>query len=410
MLNIAVPSHLKVLSPQQVVVKEPTSSTSYKRLVLPILVCGSVEFKVDESSVSVDAQSTKFCEMVLELHEDLMSPGSIDAMKEQPLACFKKALAMSKTSMSELSVYSYRVIKSFDNKRVHQAIIKVPHDVMVSLLKFSGTTELFVRQFLQPDEVTCHSVLPRYWQPCGEDLRAALQLGQALGDPFRGLALTNKGIAIRADNAHLAAARKLVLADDVRFTDLNRGTIIRKTYIAQGYPFQMSHASLIETTHAAVKIAPIPLRSYRVGGLHTWVLAFDREPATLEFTIKMDSVLHEVILTLQVPSQTKPKKPSSKTKAGPREHGVKPVHLPGSTQLNIPGEEAKMHALESRVSRLEVQQTELSQKVDTRFDQVSLQLQQVLAAVQPSQPQNHGRPRNAEVTGDTPPPKAARGS
>lgn len=65
-------------------------------------------------------------------------------------------------------------------------------------------------------------------------------------------------------------------------------------------------------------------------------------------------------------------------------------------------------ALESRVNKLELQQTALSEKVDGGFAQMSRQLQQVLEAVAPAAG-NQQRPRSPQTgTGDTPQPKHAR--
>ena len=63
----------------------------------------------------------------------------------------------------------------------------------------------------------------------------------------------------------------------------------------------------------------------------------------------------------------------------------------------------RLDDLESKVAKLETQQTQLSDKVDTRFDQVSAQLQQVLNAVAPAN-QVKGRGSDGQ-TGMTPPPK-----
>ena len=86
-----------------------------------------------------------------------------------------------------------------------------PHGSLDELLRHSGQAELFVRQFIQPQEETNHSILPRYFAINPEDVRSAKLLGESVGDGYRGLALTAKGVAIRASNAKLADARALVL-------------------------------------------------------------------------------------------------------------------------------------------------------------------------------------------------------
>lgn len=182
---------------------------------------------------------------------------------------------------------------------------------------------------------------------------------------------------------------------------------------AQGYPFELSHEALIRATMEAIKVPPIPLRSFRVGGIHTWILAFELEPSSLTFSLKMDSNIYEVILAPQTDNKAKISKNKPKKKEPRSDKSSFPVHhVVGSSQLNMTGESAKVVSLEARVSRLETQQVQLAEKVDSRFDQVSLQLQQVLAAVTPAPNMPHGtsRPRPSEVTGETPPNKTSRQS
>lgn len=404
-LNFSVPDPLKVCDPMQITVKEP-SDASYKRLVIPILLKGEFQAKYEDAATSIPVTSVKFVELVVEMHENVMSKASIDAMHSHPLACFKKALTSSKTALVEYSVYSYRNFKFFDHATVHQAIIRVPRDAMDELLRFSGLAEVFVRQFIQPGDDPSHSILPRYFPINWDDLRAATQLAQAMGEYGRGIALTKKGCALRADNSRLSDARSLVLLNDIRFCDLNRGVVAKKTYLAQGYPFELSHQALIESTHKALQLAPIPLRSFRVGGLHTWALAFDAEPKTTTFSLSMDDVVYEVVLTPQQMNKPNPGKSKQKTK-------LKPVAMPqpsmqhvvGAARLNTTEADVKVSALEVRVAKLETQQSMLAEKVDNRFDQVQSQLQQVLAAVIPQPGKMNVGPG---PTGDSPPPKVPR--
>lgn len=405
-LNFSVPDPLKVGDPMQITVKEPQSETTYKRLVIPVMLKGDFQTKYEDASASIPVTSVKFVELVVEMHESVMAKSTIEAMQAHPLACFKKALAASKTALVEYSVYSYRNFKFFDHGTVHQAIVRVPRDTMDELLRFSGLAEVFVRQYIQPGEEPAHSILPRYFPITWDDLRAAIQLSQAMSEYGRGIALTNKGCALRADNSKLADARSLVLLNDIRFTELNRGVIARKTFLAQGYPFELSHSALIEATHKALKLAPIPLRSFRVGGLHTWVLSFGDDPKVTTFSLSMDDVVYEVVLTPQLPHKPKNGKTKAKSKAGlPAAAPVIPQRTLGATRMNASDADVKVTALEARVAKLETQQSQLAEKVDSRFDQVQSQLQQVIAAVVPAAAKLNVAPGS---TGDSPPPKVPR--
>lgn len=131
-------------------------------------------------------------------------------------------------------------------------------------------------------------VLQRFWQINGQDLRQAKQLGQTLGESaFFGLALTPKGIAIRVENKCIAQARSTIMQDDIRFTDLNRATIAKFFYLAQGFSFDMSHTSIIEAIHQATKLPSIPLRSFKLAGLLTWVLGFEQQPQVCQFIVEV---------------------------------------------------------------------------------------------------------------------------
>lgn len=250
------------------------------------------------------------------------------------------------------------------------------------------------------------------WGIDHEEGRKAYQLGFSLGEPFRGLALTPKGVCIRVANDSLAAARRLILQGDVRFTELNRHVICKHTYTAQGFPFEVSHACVIEATHKAVGQPCIPLRSYRVGGMHTWVLGFSEHPKQMVFSVKVDDQTHEVILAAQANIRAfKPAKKQAQPKPNRSMHqgGFQPSNAPVATQLNMTQDDTKYSALETRVQKLEVQQSALAEKVDGGFSKMSMQLQQVLEAVSSSSSSFiPTRPRGNESTGDTPPPKQVK--
>lgn len=105
---------------------------------------------------------------------------------------------------------------------------------------------------------------------------------------------------MRCDNKVLGRARSVILQGDQRFNSINKDTIIRKTFLAQGFPFQISLDALITAVKSGTGQPAIPLRSFRIGGLITWVLGFQDEPNCNKFAIKSNDQVHEVILTPQL--------------------------------------------------------------------------------------------------------------
>ena len=231
---------------QQVVVNEPDSKKQYKRMVLPIIIKGDVEFKMEATSSTVTLDKATFAELVLEIHSSLASGQTLQHLKDHPLEHFRRLVANLHWSMTEVSVYAYRRLKAVGDATIHQSLMKVHEAHRLDLLKFSGKQELFVRQYLHEGETLDHSLLARYYPHTFDDARAARQLGESLEGSFVGLALTSKGLAIRALNSALASAREIVLQGDVRFNDVNKHVVCQHIFLAQGFPFHASHSNVIE--------------------------------------------------------------------------------------------------------------------------------------------------------------------
>jgi len=261
-----------------------------------------------------------------------------------------------------------------------------------------SSSDNFFKQMKQP-------VLQRFWQINGQDLRQAKQLGQTLGESaFFGLALTPKGIAIRVENKCIAQARSTIMQDDIRFTDLNRATIAKFFYLAQGFSFDMSHTSIIEAIHQATKLPSIPLRSFKLAGLLTWVLGFEQQPQVCQFIVEVGGQQYEILLTKQ--EKTRIEKKSVKANKAKKQQGGSKVWAPEPIQTFKAGTdrvtEDRLQTLEGKVAGLETQQTNLSNKVDRHYDDISDQLRKVLAAVTTTRPR--------DPTHETPPPKSHKTS
>ena len=406
-----------MMPPQQVVVKEPNGK-QYKRIVIPLALKGEFIFKLSSEPLAT-ASASCFAELVLEVHEALVSSSYVQSINEQPLEFFRKHMSSLPVAMREMSIYSYRKIKSKDGFCIHQVLLKIPEDNRKGLLAFSGVGDIFVRQFLHQDELTDHSLLPKYWPITPQDLKQITQLGKALEKAFAGIALTAKGLAIRSMNTNLAEARAAILQDDVRFTDRNRHVVTRHVFLAQGYPFGVSHEAIIESIFEATKLAAVPLRSFKLAGMTTWIVGFEANPTKHQFVIAFGSETHEILLLKQENQK------QTSVKQGKKKGGGKGNDAPNLPKKPLPpapivtstigtkdvDTEHRLSALESKVNGLEHSHKTLATKVDTRFDDISSQLQKVLHAVTQGHQGTQARGREANgPTGESPPAKAPRGS
>eukprot|EP00438_Fugacium_kawagutii_P035071 Skav208662 [mRNA] locus=scaffold3341:47701:58414:- [translate_table: standard] len=387
------------LKPQQILVKDSTNDAPYMRVVLPVLLKGELDFKIHEPDNIINVDAAQYCEMVIEAHSLLISQATHAAMTEHPLEAFKRVVAAVGISMAEVAIYSYKKIAAQDGHLTHQAILKIPEGYLVTMLNASGKTELFTRQYVHQDSKLCHSVIPRFWPISQEDLRKILQLGQSLEDGFRGIALSKRGLAIRCDNKIIGRARSIIMQGDSRFSELNKDIVVRVMYLAHGFPFQMSHQAIIESTKQGAGCAPVPIRSFRMAGILTWILGFDDHPQSLQFVIKVDKGVHEILLTVQ--DSNKPAKQVRKQQNTKKNSKHETMDTPSAPSQHVPLQQApvfhqndsRITALEKKVANLEVNQSRLADKMDSRFDQMATQLQQVLTAV--SVPQQSGRPRES---------------
>eukprot|EP00438_Fugacium_kawagutii_P028864 Skav214203 [mRNA] locus=scaffold2153:251990:255268:- [translate_table: standard] len=401
------------LKPQQILVKDSASDPPYMRMVLPILLKGELDFKVHEPANIINVDAAQFVEMVIEIPSMLITHSTHASMTEHPLEAFKRIVAALGITMTEVAVYSYKKVPAQENHVTHQAILKIPEGYLVTLLNASGKNELFTRQYVGPDTKLCHSVIPRFWPVTHEDLRKALQLGQSLEDGFRGIAISRRGLAIRCDNKVIGRARNIIMQGDARFSAENRDIVVRVMYLAHGFPFHLNHKAIIESTKQGTGLAPVPIRSFRMAGILTWILGFAEAPKSLQFVIKVDQGVHEILLTLQ--ESAKPAKQVRKQQNAKKANRVegRESHVPPPAQVSLQQapifqqNDTRISALEKKVATLEVNQTRLADKMDNRFDQMASQLQQVLTAV--SAPQQTGRQREGP-SGDTPPPKNLRAS
>lgn len=399
-------SKQKVLAMQEVVVEEPESHKTYKRMVLPLVISGDAQYLIADQA-SVQITSEPFAELVLEIHPKLC-PGNIKGMlADAPIEAFKVLVAAWNLSQTDLSLYAHRVISHFEAERIHQVLAKLPDRFRVAFLSASGLKGMFCRQFLQPasdPQKLDHSVLARYWPADSSSLQTCHELGATL-DGFRGVALTFKGLALRIDNSKIGPARASVLQHDPRYTDANRHLVPRETWVAMGFAFSISHAGVIEAVSKAIGSVCIPLRSFKSNGVICWVLAFDKPPPKTSFAVKVDSTHCEVVLAREETNKVRPKhKATKKVKS---QAASEPKGRPELKELTITTgsssvDSRRIDVLEQKFQSLEHRQVSLENKVDSRFDEMAGQLEMILHAVAPNM---QVRPREPSKVSESPPPK-----
>ena len=403
-------------SPKEVVVQEPGTNKLYKRLVIPIVFGNGIEFKHENTDKTIEVTSSKFTELVIECHAKVLPQGVKNGFGDKPLEVFQRLIKMAGIPMQEVTIYAFRQVKLHENT-VFQAMIKAPEDARIPLLKWSGSIEAFIRQFIHQDQDLDHSILPRYWQITSDELRMARQLGETLETAFMGIALTGKGLAIRSSNGQLKVARAAILRSDSRFNDSNGHVVCKKIWIAQGFPFAISHDAVVQAVLSGTGKPSIPLRSYKNAGMLNWVLGFAEDPPTLAFTIKVSDCVHEVLLSPQSHVQ-QPKGRSKANSWNPGNQGKPQRNWVGNanaqqlnpainTQINSSDNDKRIGELEKKMVSLESKHTQLSDKVDGRFDEVSEQLKLILGAVAP---QLSSKSKGPGHSGETPPPKLQRSS
>ena len=417
-----VPLQGRTMPVQQTVVSEPSTGKQYKRMVLPVIIAGDIKYQVEASDSTPTVEQAAFCEMVMEIQSNMCSGSTSQSLSDNPLDFFRKTINTVDVALTETSVYAYRKVKGKDGEFVHQTLLKVRESSRIGLLKHSGHSELFIRQFVASGQTLDHSIIPRYWSISQTEARQAKQLGLSLSEDFAGLALTPKGIAIRVMNKAIAHAREVILQGDIRFTPENRHVIPTFVFLAQGFPFEISHEGIIKSVAKAVGHPPVPLRNFRFAGMLTWVLGFQTQPKETHFVVQIGSAHHEILMTPQE-MQNKLKTKNRGMKQFKNQHpkaGTEstwfpvPASMPASqshqsvTEKRIQTLEDKVSSLETKQDQLSTQQTNLTQKVDTRFDEMALQLQAVLKAVTGNPSSTPARTR--EPTGESPPMKHPRSS
>ena len=250
-------------------------------------------------------------------------------------------------------------------------------------------------------------MIPKFWEVSLKGLRE-LNISIEGLKGAAGATLTRRGLAVRAWCVDIADVRRKLLPMDARLNDTNIKVVPKFMVDASGWPPGASPADVIETVAKAVSQAPIPTRTFRAAGVHTWQLGFQTLPTVLTFTVKINGALHQILLT-PTPQFAKgggKGKNRQPKKAAPKEDGPSPPAASTIAAASAQHEKKRLDHLETRFETLQKQvcgienkQTTLESKLDQRFNDIGDTLRQL---VQLSSQRTH------ESTGDTPPPKTQR--
>ena len=303
----------KLEGPHEVVLRDQASSTTYKRLILLLVVKGKVVYQLPKPTVQFTTPQVS--ELVLEIDDRFVSKTDYAHYKDQPIPAFRKlTAAILGEKSSEFIFYGFRVnhhpSAAPDSSQL-QCIVKLPQDARASFLEASGRSTLFVRDYLDRGQGSLDtSVLPKFWPPSASELQKML-IATKDTSGAAGIVIARRGLALRVWSSKIGAARSTLLAGDPRITKDNQDVVPKHVYEAAGWPVGSTAANVVHATLQATKAAPIPTRTFRVAGVVTWILAFDRKPGIDRFTIEANGIPHEILLQESAPGSIQ-KPPSAK--------------------------------------------------------------------------------------------------
>ena len=213
---------------------------------------------------------------------------------------------------------------------------------------------------------------------------------------FAGLCLARRSLAARSWTSKVAEMRKAILSGDARITSENIAVIPKFTYQTTGWPASTEPRDVITATLKATSLPPLPSRAFRSNGVCGWTLAFQKRPTISKFSVEVNGKLHEILLVEEnSPPPTRPP-PRAAEAAKPQS---RPEPAP-TTQFSP--DAARLDRLEEKFNVLEGRQSGMESKFDSRFDDISSSLRQLLQAA--------SLPRERSPSGETPAPKQPRGS
>ena len=404
--NISFPNiSQKLQGPFELSVDDIAAKIAYKRLVMMLVVRGTVNFKLPEPIAKVTTGAV--CEVVLEIDSRLVSRSDFEKFKSSPIPSFKALLCEIVPNLdSSAVIFGFRVGHHPSGSKqdpLLQCILKAPHAIRTPLIEASGMSPLLTRDFLEKgrnSEDT--SVLPRFWPPSVPELTNIRKTVEGT-EGLAGLVLTRRGIAPRVWTSHIGKARAQLLADDPRVLPENIDVIPRFTFSFAGWPAATGAQHVVKSTMQALRLPVLPLRTYRAAGVHVWIVTCDKKPDVTSFPLQINADVVEILI--QEIDNVAPKQGKAAGKGGQKGKGKaatqgdasKPWPVaPAIAAPSNKADEARLQRLEDRFEKIETRQATFEARVDGKFDTIQDALRQILA-------NTNGRSR--EPTGETPPAK-----
>jgi hypothetical protein len=248
------------------------------------------------------------------------------------------------------------------------ATLRIGQKFREPLLMSSGKSAVYFKDIIRPGTPAPTDVTV-IWSRLSPDQLLAIGVTTP---GYRGLACNERGHGLRVHPAHLAEARKVLFADDDRYTEGNWNVVISSHYECQGFPpgttAGMVIAALIPPTADWGGWAVVPIRAWTTRGLQTWLVGTASPPPVTEVTIGDSRILIQ---------QAQDDRSTRRKPAGPQQQQKPP--LPPVTQQPQPAaalnaEEqgrpsnarstAASHAMVVRTTALEQAITELRGRMD----------------------------------------------
>ena len=393
--------------PFEVILHDKAVQQTFKRVMHAVPISGRFAFTLREPAC--EFSTSEIAELVIELDSRLTSKGEFDSAAASPVSFFKDHIIKHVPTVKEqLTLYGFRhnhhpsASKGDD---MLQIVIKVSKSARATLLGLSGTDSILIRDYLNKNtSMIDMTVIPRFWEINQKGLRELLiSVQEVVG--AAGVMLTRRGLAIRAWAKDVATVRKKILPSDPRLTETNLSVVPRLILDSSGWPAGAAASDIVEAVNKAVGSPPVPTRTFRSAGVHVWQLGFEAPPKVTDFTVKINGELFQILLTPSMPAEKGQGKGKS-SKRFPKQKQKDEVAAPGPSapaaaafnpdRRRLDTLEAKFDSLQGQVTGIEKKQSVMETKLDSRFDDISNTLRQLL---QMSASRSH------EKTGETPPPK-----
>ena len=262
------------------------------------------------------------------------------------------------------------------------------------VLKSSGSANFLFRDYLTTaDDFDDITVLPRFWDPKPSSAHEVLIMTKGIGG-FAGLCLTRRGLAARSWTSKVAEMRKAILSGDAHTTSENIAVIPKFTYQTTGWPASTEPRDVITATLKATSLPPLPSRA-RSNGVCGWTLAFQKRPAISKFSVEVNGKLREILLVEE--NSPPPTRPPPRQGAKRSAETAKPQPRPEpAPPMQFSPDAARLDRLEEKFNVLEGRQSRMESEFDSRFDDISSSLRQLLQAA--------SLPRERSPSGETPAP------